>query len=305
MKEQKSYRVLLFYKYVHIDNPEQFSEDHLQYCKELGVKGRILVAEEGINGTISGTVEQTDEYMTALRNDPRFTDIDFKIDEADGHAFKKIFVRHRKEIVSLHLDEDIDPNELTGDHLSPKAFYEYLQRDDVVIVDARNDYEYQIGHFRHAIKPDIEAFRELPEWIRANLSEHKDKKILTYCTGGIRCEKFSGLLKREGFEDVAQLQGGIVSYGKDPEVKGRLWDGKCYVFDERIAVPINQTEEDVVIGECYHCGETEDRLVNCANPECNLQHICCEKCEEKYKRSCSKECREHERNRYEMEKQAQ
>lgn len=305
MKEQKPYRVLLFYKYIHIDDPEQLTEDHLAFCKELGVKGRILIAEEGINGTLSGTIEQTDKYIAEMRKDPRFSDIEYKFDETDGHAFKKIFVRHRNEIVALNLDKDIDPNEVTGERLSPKEFYEHLQKDDVIVLDARNDYEYQVGHFRNAIRPDIETFRELPEWIRDNLSEHKDKKILTYCTGGIRCEKFSGFLKREGFEDVAQLHGGIVNYGKDPQVKGKYWDGKCYVFDERLSVPINHTDEDVVIGECRHCGKAEDRLVNCMNPECNRQYICCEECEEKYRSSCSDECREHPANRYEFDKRRQ
>jgi UPF0176 protein len=299
MNETKPYRVLLYYKYVTIKDHEAFAAEHLEFCKALGVKGRILVAEEGINGTLSGTIEQTDEYMKTLRSDPRFADIQFKIDEADRHAFKKIFVRPRDEIVTLKLEDDIDPNQLTGEYLPPQKFYEELQRDDVLVLDARNEYEYRVGHFRNAVNPDVEAFRELPEWIEEHLGEEeKDKRILTYCTGGIRCEKLSGYLKKQGFENVAQLHGGIVTYGKNEEVKGRLYDGKCYVFDDRRMVPVNRTEEDVVVAECFHCGKTEDRYVNCANPECNLQYICCEDCEEKYKRSCSAECREHERNRY-------
>lgn len=298
---EKLYRVLLYYKYVPIEDHEQFAAEHLAFCKELGVKGRILVAAEGINGTLSGTVEQTDTYMRTLKQDPRFEDLVFKIDEADGNAFKKIFVRARDEIVSLKLDDDVDPNELTGEYLDPKDFYEELQKDDVLVIDARNEYEYRVGHFRNAVKPDIDSFRELPQWIEENLANQKDKRILTYCTGGIRCEKFSGFLKKKGFKNVAQLHGGIVTYGKDPEVKGKLYDGKCYVFDDRRTIPVNQTDEDVVIGQCYHCGKTEDRYVNCANPECNEQYICCEECEKEYKRSCSQECREHKRNRYMQE----
>lgn len=303
VQQEKPYRILLYYKYVHIDYPEAFTKQHLQFCQELGVKGRILIAEEGINGTLSGTVEQTTAYMRELKKDSRFSDIEFKIDEASAHAFKRLSVRHRPEIVSLKLgNEDVDPNELTGERLSPKEFYEQMQRDDVIVLDARNDYEYQIGHFRNAITPDISTFRELPQWIRENLSDKKDKKILAYCTGGIRCEKLTGFLKKEGFQDVAQLHGGIISYGKDPEVKGRMWDGKCYVFDERISVPINRTEEDRVIGQCHHCGGTEDRLVNCMNPECNRQYICCADCEEKYRSSCCDECRNHPANRWEKRK---
>ncbi|HET7656735.1 MAG TPA: rhodanese-related sulfurtransferase [Bacillales bacterium] len=298
MESQMDYRVLLYYKYVPIEDHETFAREHLDFCKELGLRGRILVAEEGLNGTVSGTVAQTDVYMETLRKDPRFSDIEFKIDPADGHAFKKMFVRARDEIVSLKLEEDVNPNKLTGEYLDPKDFYEELQKDDVVVLDARNEYEYRIGHFRGAINPDIESFRELPKWIEENLKDKKDKRVLAYCTGGIRCEKLTGYLKKEGFENVAQLHGGIVTYGKDPEVKGRLYEGKCYVFDDRRMVPVNRTEEDRVIGECFHCGKTEDRYVNCANPECNRQYICCESCETKYKRSCSDECREHERNRY-------
>ncbi|MGC4377082.1 rhodanese-related sulfurtransferase [Fictibacillus sp. Mic-4] len=301
MKKEMPYRILLYYKYVPIDDPENFAKEHLKYCKELGVLGRILVSEEGLNGTISGTVEQTNKYMEDLRKDPRFSDIEFKIDESEKHAFKKIFVRPKKEIVTWRLEEDVKPYELTGKRLSPKEFYEALQDEDTVVVDVRNDYEYEIGHFRGALRPDVKASREFPEWVRKNLDQYKDKKIITYCTGGVRCEKFTGFLLKEGFKDVGQLHGGIVSYGKDPEVKGQLWEGKCYVFDERISVPINQVE-DVVIAKCYYCGKPEDRYVNCANPECNRQHVCCVECEEKYKRSCSDECREHPRNRYELEK---
>ncbi|MFD2616760.1 oxygen-dependent tRNA uridine(34) hydroxylase TrhO [Terrilactibacillus laevilacticus] len=302
MTEHKPYRVLLYYKYVPIEDHEEFAKDHLKFCKELGLKGRILVAHEGINGTVSGTWEQTQIYMDTLKADPRFKDIVFKIDEAEEHAFKKMFVRPRNEIVSLKLDEDLDPNHITGKHLPPKEFLKYLQQDDVVVIDARNDYETQIGHFRNAIIPDVKAFRDLPKWIRENLSEYKDKKVLTYCTGGIRCEKFTGFLIKEGFNDVNQLEGGIVEYGKDPEVQGRLYDGKCYVFDERISVPVNRTDEDVIISHCHHCGKEVDRLVNCANPECNKQYVCCPECEEKYHRSCSDECREHPRNRFELDK---
>ncbi|WP_068785020.1 oxygen-dependent tRNA uridine(34) hydroxylase TrhO [Paenibacillus phocaensis] len=288
--EQHAYRVLLFYKFVRIEDPAALTAEHLQYCKELGVKGRILIAAEGINGTLSGTVEQTEKYMNDLRANPLFADIVFKIDEAEGHTFKKMFVRHKQELVTFRYEEELDPNAVSGKRLSPVEFYEQLQQDDVIVLDGRNDYEYDIGHFRGAIRPDIDSFREFPEWIRQNLSEHKDKKILTYCTGGIRCEKLTGFLINEGFNDVAQLEGGIVTYGKDPQVNGRLFDGKCYVFDERISVPINRTDEDIVIASCHHCGTTHDRYINC--PVCNLQYVCCEDCEDEHHGFCSDACRE-------------
>lgn len=284
-----NYRVLLYYQYVPFEDPEAFALEHLAYCKALGLKGRILVAPEGINGTVSGTIEETEAYMSYMHSMPAFKDMVFKIDEAEGHAFQKMFVRPRKELVTFRLEDDVNPKEMTGHYLKPKEFYEMLQRDDVVVLDGRNDYEFDIGHFRGAIRPEVEAFREFPEWIRENMEQYKDRPVLTYCTGGIRCEKLSGFLKREGFKEVYQLEGGIVTYGKDPEVQGRLFDGKCYVFDERISVPVNQVEP-VVVGKCYHCGKPEDRYINCANDFCHRQHVCCEECEEKYNMFCSQEC---------------
>src|SRR5690606_34801486 len=144
---------------------------------------------------------------------------------------------------------------------------------------------------------DIETFRELPAWVRANKEKLEGKKILTYCTGGIRCEKFSGWLVKEGFEDVGQLHGGIVTYGKDPEVQGELWDGQCYVFDERIAVPVNR-KEHVIVGRDYFDGTPCERYINCANTECNKQILASEENEHKYMRRCSDECRVHPRNLY-------
>jgi UPF0176 protein len=297
MESNKNYRVLLYYNYVHIEDPEGYAADHLVFCKNLELKGRILVAQEGINGTVSGTVEQTDAYMEAMHTDPRFKDMVFKIDEHDGHAFKKMHVRSRKELVTLRLEDDINPLETTGNHLTPKEFFKAMQEEDTVVIDARNDYEYDLGHFRGAIRPDIETFRELPDWIHENKEQFEGKKILTYCTGGIRCEKFSGWMLEEGFEDVSQLHGGIVSYGKDPVVQGELWDGRCYVFDERISVPINQ-KEHVVVGVDYFDGEPCERYVNCANPECNRQILCSEDNEHKYMRGCTHECRVSPRNMY-------
>ncbi|MGE8081536.1 rhodanese-related sulfurtransferase [Peribacillus loiseleuriae] len=297
MLESKPYRVLLYYYYVTIENPEEFAAAHLAWCKEQELKGRILVANEGINGTVSGTIEQTDAYINMMKSDPRFEGIVFKIDEADGHAFKKMHVRPRKELVTLRLEDDINPLEVTGRYLSPKEFLEGLQDENTIVLDARNDYEYELGHFRNAIKPDIQSFRELPQWVRDNKEMLEGKKVLTYCTGGIRCEKFSGWLVREGFEDVGQLHGGIATYGKDPEVQGELWDGQMYVFDERISVPINQ-KEHVIVGRDYFTGEPCERYINCANPECNKQILASEENEHKYMRSCTHECRVHPRNLY-------
>src|SRR5699024_9461124 len=151
MKNQQEYQVLLYYHYVHIDNPEEFAASHLKFCKDLDLRGRVLIAHEGINGTVSGTIEQTEKYMETMNNDPMFAEMEFKIDKHDGHAFKKMHVRSRPELVTLRLKNDINPKELTGEYLSPKEFYEAMQDEDTVILDARNDYEYDVGHFRGAI----------------------------------------------------------------------------------------------------------------------------------------------------------
>ena len=291
------YRVLLYYNYTKIENPEQFAKEHLALCKSLGLKGRILVAEEGINGTASGTIEATQQYMDWMHNDERFKDTWFKIDESEGHAFRKMFVRPRKELVALNLEEDVDPLRLTGEYLDPKAFKEALLDEDTIVLDARNDYEYDLGHFRGAIRPDIRNFRELPEWIRENKEKFMDKKVVTYCTGGIRCEKFSGWFLREGVENVAQLHGGIATYGKDPEVKGEMWDGKMYVFDDRISVEINQVDKQI-IGKDWFDGTPCERYINCGNPSCNRQMITSEENEAKHLGGCCYDCAASETNRY-------
>ncbi|MGX7108184.1 oxygen-dependent tRNA uridine(34) hydroxylase TrhO [Facklamia miroungae] len=294
---EKNYRVLLYYKYQKIDDPELFAKDHLAFCHSIGLKGRVLVGQEGINGTVSGTIEQTQKYMDYVHSLPGFEDLWFKQDPADDYAHKKMYVRTREEIVALNLEEDIDPHQLTGQYLSPKEFKQALLDEDTVVLDTRNDYEYDLGHFKGAVRPEIRNFRELPDWVKENKEQFMDKRVVVYCTGGIRCEKFSGWLLKEGFKDVGQLHGGIDTYGKDPETKGELWDGKMYVFDERIAVPVNQVNPTIV-GKDYFDGTPCERYVNCANPECNEQILASEENEAKFLRGCSQACRCHPRNRY-------
>ncbi len=291
------YRILLYYHYTTIEEPEMFAKEHLAFCKSLDLKGRILVANEGINGTVSGTVEQTNAYMEAMNANPLFEGIVFKVDESETHAFRKMFVRPRSELVNLSLEDDINPRELTGRYVEPAQFLEEMQQENTIVIDARNTYEYDVGHFEGAIRPDIETFRELPQWIRDNKELLEGKRILTYCTGGIRCEKFSGWLVREGFEDVGQLHGGIVSYGKDPVAKGQLWNGQCYVFDDRLTVPINQVNP-VIVGKDHYTGEPCERYVNCANPECNKQILASEENEHKHLGGCTIECAKHPRSLY-------
>lgn len=262
-------------------------------CEGLDLRGRILIAAEGINGTVSGLCAATEEYMRVLGDDARTQGMEFKVDDAEEHAFPRLNVKLREEVVTLGLaEEDFSPTELTGEHLSPAQWREMMDQEDVVMIDARNDYEWELGHFEGALLPPVQNFRELPEWVQLHRNQLEGKKILTYCTGGIRCEKFSGYLLREGFKDVFQLDGGIVTYGKDPAVRGEKFSGKCYVFDERIGVEVNRTEGAVVVSHCVHCGEPCDRYVNCGWSRCNAQHFCCERCEQEVMRYCSRACGE-------------
>ena len=275
------YQVLLYYRFTSIDDPAAFADEHRALCEDLGLRGRILISGNGINGTVSGSTESCRAYMDTLQADLRFTGMPFKIDEVDGHVFQKLFVRVKSELVTFRTDYDLDPSRKSGTHLSPAEYHAMLQRDDVIILDGRTDYEFDLGHFRNAIRPDVASFREFPAWIAEHMDDMKDRPILTYCTGGIRCELLTAWMLEEGFTDVYQLDGGIVTYGKDPEVKGALWDGKCYVFDERIAVDINHTDDRRITGACLHCGRPTERYVNCANLDCHKQHLSCEVCEER------------------------
>ena len=192
-----NYQVLLYYHYTFIEDPQSFKEEHLLWCKSLNLLGRIYVTQEGINGTVSGTIHETEAYMQGLKDNPKFKGIIFKIDEAENHVFKKMKIKIKNELVNFSLEDDVNPLEITGEYLEPAQFYERLSDPDTVVIDARNTYEYDLGHFKGAIRPDIETFRELPQWIRDHKSLIEGKKIITYCTGGVRCEKFTGWLKRE------------------------------------------------------------------------------------------------------------
>lgn len=293
----QSHRVLLYYRYVVIEDPEAYVQQQRRLCTQLELQGRILVGSEGINGTVSGTTENTMRYREAMAADPRTCDMPFKVDASDGHVFPKLSIKVREEIVSLGLADDelgdVDPVTETGRRLSPTEFYRAMQDENTIIIDGRNDYESALGHFAGAICPDVGNFREFPQWIREHREALEGRKILTYCTGGIRCEKLSAWLLREGFDDVSQLEGGIVEYSRDPEVLGRDFDGDCYVFDQRVGVPVNHTETRRVVSCCERCGEPSLRYRNCGFAPCNRQFFLCEVCEQRdADRFCTTECRD-------------
>jgi UPF0176 protein len=289
------YQTLLYYCYSRIEDAEQFASDHLQFCKSLNLVGRIIVADEGLNGTVSGAAESCKMYMDTLHADPRFSKIDFKIDNVEEPSFIKMHCRYKSEIVHSGLRDPgiINPEKKTGIHLEPADFVKMKNDQDVVIVDVRSNYEHSIGRFKNAVTFDIENFRDFPAMIN-ELAQYKDKKIVTYCTGGIKCEKASALLLHEGFENVYQLHGGIIKYGK--EAGGEDFEGKCYVFDNRVAVDVN-TVNPVVISTCRNCGANTTKMINCANPECNEHFTQCDACGEKLDGACSTLCQEHPRKR--------
>jgi UPF0176 protein len=278
---------LLYYKYVVIPDAAAFTEEHTQLCQRIGLVGRIIIADEGLNGTVSGTLVQCRKYMDTVANHPLLTNIDFKIDDVDELSFSALHVRYKGEIVnsgSAHLG--IDPMTRTGTHLEPKQFAEMMERDDVVVLDVRSNYESGLGRFRGAVAADIDNFRDFPEYIK-HLEQYRDKKVMTYCTGGIKCEKASALLLAAGFKDVYQLHGGIIKYGK--EMQGKDFDGNCYVFDNRVSVPVNSVNP-TIISKCRICGTASTHMVNCANAECNEHFVLCEACGTEMQGCCSEAC---------------
>ncbi|MDX2191541.1 MAG: rhodanese-related sulfurtransferase [Bacteroidota bacterium] len=291
--ETKDYYVLLYYCFTPIEDPEAFREEHHLFCLNNNLKGRIIIASEGLNGTISGLKKDCEIYMKHVKSDPRFANIDFKIEEHSQHTFEKLHVRTKKEIVHADLPH-IKPWERTGIHVEPAEFKKMMKEDpDVVLVDFRSNYEHEVGRFKGAVTLNIENLRDFPEKMN-ELEPYRHKKVITYCTGGIKCEKASAYLLEQGFENVYQLHGGIIKYGI--EEGGEDFEGKCYVFDNRLAVDVNKVNP-VVISKCFVCGTECDRMVNCANPDCNEHVPICEKCGIEMEGACSETCRTNPRKR--------
>jgi UPF0176 protein len=278
-----SHLVLLFYKFVEVQNPDAEVVQQLDWGRELDLKGRVIVAPEGINGTVSGTREAAIEYMRRMDEHPVFDAIQFKTDEHSGHAFKRLSVKLRPEIVTL--GQPVDTIRNTGMHLGAREFREMLDQPEALVLDIRNDYEYAMGRFRGAIRPPVESFREFPAWVAENFGDAKERPILTYCTGGIRCEKFTAYMVEQGFRNVFQLDGGIVTYAKDPTVRGEGFEGDCFMFDDRLSVPVGPP-----VSQCEECRKPSSRYVNCDNVDCNRLYFLCEYCEGRKGLACSAGC---------------
>jgi UPF0176 protein len=282
---------LSFYRYVIIENPSQYRDQLYLAWTELGIFGRIYVAGEGINAQMSVPDHNWEAFRKLVDEDPRLTGIRLNIAvEDDGKSFYKLSLKVRNKIVADGLnDHEFDVTNV-GRHLSAKEFNEALARPDTVVVDMRNHYESEVGHFENAICPDADTFRDELPMVLDLLKDQKDKKLLLYCTGGIRCEKASAYFRHHGFSDVNQLQGGIIHYARQVRAEGldNRFKGKNFVFDERVGERIS----DEIISQCHQCGTLCDEHVNCANHDCHLLFIQCPACAEKYEGCCTPACQE-------------
>lgn len=276
-----NFQILLYYKYVAVSDPEALRIAQKELCERLNLKGRIIVAHEGINGTVGGSIDATEEYIREMKKDPRFTDIHWKKSFGPEDTFPRLSIKVRPEIVTTKItDVELDPTKETATHLKPEELRAwYQQGKKFKVIDMRNTYEIGIGTFKDSIDPETMNFRDLPGSLE-KLKVHKDETVLTVCTGGVRCEKASQYLKTQGFKDVYQLDGGIVTYME--KYPGKDFEGTLYVFDKRKKMDFCKPGERDVIGKCSICGGTTERVENCADDECHLQFICCDDCVKKY-----------------------
>lgn len=291
MQEPFKRKTVSFYRYVIIDDPQRLRDELYIAWDKLNAFGRIYVATEGINAQMSVPEHHWDAFVEHLHGMELFKDIPFKIAvEDDGKSFYKLVIKVRKQIVADGLKpEDYDVTNV-GRHLSAKEWNEAMQDPDTVVVDMRNHYESEIGHFKNAVCPDSDTFRDELPMVLKKLEDKRDKKILLYCTGGIRCEKTSSYLKHHGFEDVNQLLGGIIDYKRQIDAEGleNTFVGKNFVFDERLGESISGE----IISNCHQCGKPCDTHTNCKNDACHLLFIQCEECASKYEGCCTPECQD-------------
>ncbi len=269
-----AFPVILFYKYVPIDEPAILVAALKTFCAERGIRGRVLIAEEGINGTLSGEADAIHACVAWLQADSRFHDMEFKWSDSETIPFPRLVIKMRPEIVTLQADRPLTADQ--DNHLTPEEWKRTIEENpDIVLVDVRNRYESAAGHFEGAIACDISHFRELPDYV-IKLDHLKDKPVLMYCTGGIRCEKASALFRSEGFRDVRQLHGGIIKYQEN--FGNEHWLGECFVFDDRMSTRVEEGLKQV--GSCAHTGRPSTRFVNCLHDPCHKLFILSEEAEE-------------------------
>lgn len=275
-------KILLYYKFTPVKDPELLKLWQKTLCDSLNLHGRILVSKQGINGTVGGDIEDLKIYVKKTKEYPGFKDILWKWSDGGSDNFPRMRVKVKKELVAFETWDEIEVDEKgvvgTGPHLKPEQVNAMVEKygDDVVFFDGRNQYEAKVGRFKNAIVPDTRTSRDFKRELESGkYDELKEKKVISYCTGGVRCELLSAMMKKRGFKDVYQIDGGIVKYGEAYGDDG-LWEGQLYVFDGRMGM--NFSDHSKVIGECIHCGGKTSNYENCANPACNDLVLICETC---------------------------
>ncbi len=279
-----------FYRYVNIDNPNALRDELYKEWIELNVLGRVYIAEEGINAQISIPAPKFDTFIELLSKREYLADMPIKHAVEEGQSFIKLAIRVKKEIVAYNVPENEYNMNQVGTHLNASEFNKALESPDTVVVDMRNYYESEVGHFHNAILPDVERSQELLPEVKKLLQNNEDKEVLLYCTGGIRCEKASSYLLHHGFKDVKQLKGGIIQYAQDVKTENidSKFIGSNFVFDQRLEERIT----DDIISKCHQCGNSSDTHTDCLNQACHILFIQCEKCREKFEGCCSTECQD-------------
>lgn len=292
LTEEKFNRITLsFYRYIHIKEVEEYRDHLYLQFTNLTILGRVYLAHEGINAQISVPEHNWEHFISLLNSEPLLQKVPLKIAvEDDGKSFYKLIVRIKSKIVADGLKDDAFDVTNVGKHLTAAEFNAAMNENNTIVVDMRNHYESEVGYFENALKPDADTFRDaLPQAVEMTRG-NENKKILLYCTGGIRCEKASAYFKHHGFNDVNQLYGGIIEYARDVKSKGleNKFKGKNFVFDERMGERIS----DEVVSVCHQCGNASDNHVNCANDDCHLLFIQCKNCKETFSGCCSEKCKE-------------
>ena len=279
-----------FYRYVNIDNPNALRDELYKEWIELNVLGRVYIAEEGINAQISIPAPKFDTFIELLSKREYLADMPIKHAVEEGQSFIKLAIRVKKEIVAYNVPENEYNMNQVGTHLNASEFNKALESPDTVVVDMRNYYESEVGHFHNAILPDVKRSQELLPEVKSLLQNNEDKEVLLYCTGGIRCEKASSYLLHHGFKDVKQLKGGIIQYAQDVKTENidSKFIGSNFVFDQRLEERIT----DDIISKCHQCGNSSDTHTDCLNQACHILFIQCEKCREKFDGCCSLECQD-------------
>lgn len=289
-------KVLLYYKFAPVKDVELMKLWQKTLCDSLNLRGRILVSPQGINGTVGGDIDDLKVYIKTTKQFPGFKDTMFKWSDGGRENFPRMSVKVKKELVAFETHDEIEVDEHGvvggGIHLKPQQVHELVDTygDDVVFFDGRNQYEAKVGRFKNAIVPDTRTSRDFKrELDSGKYDDLKDKKIVSYCTGGVRCELLSAMMKQRGFEDVYQIDGGIVKYGEQYGDDG-LWEGNLYVFDGRMGMDFSDHAK--VISECIHCGGKTSNYENCALPSCNNLVLICETCkQDPAKRYDTTDCR--------------